>query len=182
VISRALWQSIARTSPTGRILTFHLPQDIQSSGLPVGGVRRTLAGGEKLDIRLPSLDVLGGHPDPDVRRTVAKHDALAFFKVPQQTNNSAIREDEVLKVQRNGLVDWDCVEQLAQLRNILGIESAAHRQHDGATVSLLLNLEHRQRSGRNCRSNRQRLNIGSVGDIHAVEISPVARTWPPLGS
>ena len=131
---------------------------------------------KRLDIRLPSLDVLGGHPDPDVRRTVAKHDALAFFELPQQTNNNAIREDEVLKVQRNGHVDWDCVEQLAQLRNIRGIESAAHRQHDGAPVSLLLNLQHRPRSGRNCRSNRQRLNIGSVGDIHAVEISPVART------
>jgi hypothetical protein len=175
VISRALLQSIAQSPPTGRILTFHLPQDVESSGLPVGDVRQ-IAGGEKLDIRLPSLDVLGGHPDPDVRRTVAKHDTLAFFELPQQTNNNAIREDEVLKVQRNGLVDWDCVEQLAQLRNILGIESAAHRQHDGAPVSLLLNLEHRPRSERNCRSNRQRLNIGSVGDIHAVEISPVART------
>ena len=29
-----------------------------------------------------SLDVLGCHPAPDVRRTVAKHNALADFKRP----------------------------------------------------------------------------------------------------
>ena len=47
--------------------------------------------------RAASVRLLGGHPDPDVRRTVAKHDALAFFELPQQTNDSAIREDEVLE-------------------------------------------------------------------------------------
>jgi hypothetical protein len=142
----------------------------------------SLANGEKLDAGLRSLNVLGGHPDPDVRRTVAKHDTPVFFELPQQTNNSPIREDQVSKVQRNGPVDRDCVEQLAQLPDILGMESTAHRQHDGAPVSRPLNLEHRPHSGRNCRSNRQRLNIGSVADTHAVQISPVARTWLPLGS
>src|SRR5436309_2894992 len=28
----------------------------------------------------------------------------------------------------------------------------------------------------------QRLNIGSDADTHGVQISPVVRTWPPLGS
>jgi hypothetical protein len=93
LVERDFASASAKHCSTGRILTFHLPQDIEPSGLPVGDMRRTLAGGEELDIRLPSLDVLGGHPDPDVRRTVAKHDALAFFELPQQTNNSPIRED-----------------------------------------------------------------------------------------
>ena len=76
-----------------RTRRFGSRQDFESAGCRVGDVRRNLASGKRLDARLRSLDVLGAHPDPDVRRTVTKHDTPAFFKLPQQTNNSAIRED-----------------------------------------------------------------------------------------
>jgi hypothetical protein len=137
----------------------------------------SLANVEKLDTRLRSLNVLGGHPDPDVRRTVAKHDALAGLEFPQKTDDVTIREYQVRKVQHDGCAARDCVERLAELADVLGVEATADRQHDGSAVSRAMNFEHLGCSERNCRSNRKRVNLKGVRRRQTGEISPVAKSW-----
>ena len=100
-----------------------------------------------------SLNAFGGHPDPDVLWTVAKHDAPPGLEFPQKTDDVTIREYQVGKVQHDGCAARDCVERLAELADVLGVESTADRQDDGSAVSRALNLEHRTCSERKCRSN-----------------------------
>jgi hypothetical protein len=97
------------------------------------------------------------HPDPYVLWTVAQHDAPAGLEFPQKTDDLAIREYQVGKVQHDGCAARDCVERLAELADVLDVEATADRQDDGSAVSCALNLEHRGCSERNCRSNRKRV-------------------------
>ena len=64
-------------------------------------------------LRWRSARVESCHPAPDVRRTVAKHDALAVLEFPQKTDDVTIREYQVRKIQHNGCAARDCVERLA---------------------------------------------------------------------
>jgi hypothetical protein len=56
---------------------------------------------------LLGLIVLGRHPRPDVRRTVAKHSTPAGFVPSQDTDRVTICEDQISKIQ-----DKDTPERL----------------------------------------------------------------------
>ena len=86
--------------------------------------------------------LISGHPDADVRWTVAKHSALAGFAVAQQAHGVTIRQDQVGQVQHHLGTSRFCVDHLAQLAHALGVEAAANREHDGP-ASGALNLQQR---------------------------------------
>jgi hypothetical protein len=97
--------------------------------------------------------LLCGHPGADVRRTVAKHNAITGFAVAQVPNGVMIGEDHIREVQRHDGTGRFRVYQLAQLADVLGVESTADREHDGP-VHRALNLQQRHdRTSRNYRSS-----------------------------
>ncbi len=63
------------------------------------------------------------HPAPDVRRTVAKHNALTFTPA-QETDGFTIDENQVLEVQHDGPACRFHREQLEQLAYVVGFKSA----------------------------------------------------------
>jgi len=83
-----------------------------------------------------------GHPDADVRRTVARDEAIGGFAIAQLANGVAIGENQVREVQHHDVTGRFCVYQLAQLGYILSVESTADREHDGP-VHRSLNLQQR---------------------------------------
>jgi hypothetical protein len=85
---------------------------------------------------------LCGHPPADVRRRVAKNNAIARFALAQVANGVPIGEDQVRQVQHDDVTDRFCVYQLAQLDDILTIESTADREHHGP-LHRALNLQQR---------------------------------------
>jgi hypothetical protein len=99
-------------------------------------------------------------PDPDVRRTVAKHDALTGFAVAQQAHGVTIRQDQIGQVQHHHGTGQFCVNQLAQLAYVLGVEAAADREQDGPVRRTLNLQQHHNRAERNCRSSH---SDGSYG-------------------
>jgi len=84
----------------------------------------------------------GGHPGADVRWTVAKDNAITGFAVAQVANGVTIGEDQIREVQQHDCTGRFCVYQLAQLADVLSVESTADREHDGP-VHRALNLQQR---------------------------------------
>jgi hypothetical protein len=83
-----------------------------------------------------------GHPPSDVRRRVAKDNAITGFAVAQVANGVSIGEDQVCEVQHHDFTGRFCVYQVAQLDYILSVESTADRQHHGP-LRRALNLQQR---------------------------------------
>jgi hypothetical protein len=83
---------------------------------------------------------LCGHPGADVRRTVAKHNAISGFVVPKVANDVPIGEDQIREVQHHDGIGRFCVDQFAQLAHVFCVESTADREHEGR-VPPALNLE-----------------------------------------
>ena len=83
---------------------------------------------------------LCGHPGADVRRTVAKHNAISGFVVPKVANDVPIGEDQIREVQHHDGIGRFCVDQFAQLAHVFSVESTADREHEGR-VPPALNLE-----------------------------------------
>src|ERR1700752_1773381 len=96
--------------------------------------------------RACSPNVLGCHPQSDVGRTIAEHDALAGLEFPQKTDYVTIREYQVREVQHDGCADRNGVERLAEFVDVVGVETTADRQYDGCAFSRALDLEHCGRS------------------------------------
>src|SRR5260370_23471856 len=75
----------------------------------------------------------------------------------QKADGLTICEEQIRKVERDGVALRQCVERLTQLADILGAESAADDQDRDRTVGRALYLEHqRGYAGCNSRSNRKR--------------------------
>jgi hypothetical protein len=89
-----------------------------------------------------SINLLCGHPDADVRCTVAKDNAITGFAVAQGANGVTIGEDQIREVQHYDGTGRFCVDQLAQLADVLNVELTADREHDGP-VHRALNLQQR---------------------------------------
>src|SRR6266480_2692914 len=60
---------------------------------------------------------VAGHPGPNVRRTVAKHDAVCFAR-SQETNGVAVHENQVLEVQHASRATLVCGEQRGQFADV----------------------------------------------------------------
>jgi len=86
--------------------------------------------------------LISGHPDADVRWTVAKDNAIAGFAVAQGANGVPIGEDQIRAVQHHDGTGRFRVYQLAQLAYVLSVEPTADREHDGP-VHRALNLQQR---------------------------------------
>jgi|GEM_PF-3882411 len=111
-----------------------------------------------------SMILLCRHPGADVRRAVAKHNALAGFAVAQQAHGVTIRQDQIGQVQHHDGTSRFSVDQPAQLADVLSIESTADREHNGR-LHRALNLQQRHGCAeRNCRSKRKRLNLKVLVD------------------
>ena len=82
-------------------------------------------------------------PPSNVRRTVPKHNSPRSLAVAQKADGLTICEEQILKVERDGVALPQNVERLTQLVDILCVESAADGQHRDRTVSRALYLEHR---------------------------------------
>ena len=72
-----------------------------------------------------------GHPSADVRRRVAKDNAITGFAVAQAANGVPIGEDQVREVQHHDFTGRFCVYRVAQLDYIFGVKSTADREHHG---------------------------------------------------
>ena len=83
---------------------------------------------------------LCGHPGADVRRTVAKHNAISGFVVAKVANDVPIGEDQIREVEHHDGIGRFRVDQFAQLDHIFSVESTADREHEGR-VPPALNLE-----------------------------------------
>ena len=106
-----------------------------------------------------SLILLCGHPDTDVRWTVAKDNAITSFAVAQVANGVTNPEDQVREVQHHEGTGRFRVYQSAQLARALGIESTAESEHD-AELRRALNLQEcHDRTYCNYRSNWRRLAL-----------------------
>ena len=92
--------------------------------------------------RASSMILLWRHPDADICGTVAKDDASAGCAIAQVADGVTIGEDQIRKVQDHDGTGRFCVDQLAQLAYVLGVESTAEREHDGP-VHRALNLQQR---------------------------------------
>jgi hypothetical protein len=87
-------------------------------------------------------------PGPDVRRTVAKLDAIGFAP-PQEPDNVSIHEDYVLEVQCKGPVCPFGSKQCGQFVYIALFETATHREHN-LTISESLDFAHRSSRRTGC--------------------------------
>ena len=74
---------------------------------------------------------LCGHPPADVRRRVAKNNAIARFALAQVANGVPIGEDQIREVQHHDGTGRFCVDQLAELAHVFSVESTADREHGG---------------------------------------------------
>jgi hypothetical protein len=88
------------------------------------------------------MTLVRGHPGADVRRAVAKHNAISGLVVAQVPDGVPIGEDQIRQVQYHDDTGWFCVDQLAQLAHVLSIESTADREHEGR-LQPALNLQQR---------------------------------------
>jgi hypothetical protein len=84
--------------------------------------------------------LLRSHPGPDIRRTVAKHNAISGFVVAKAANDVPIGEDQIREVQHHDGIGRFCVDQFAQLAHVFSVESTADREHEGG-VPPALDLE-----------------------------------------
>jgi hypothetical protein len=99
------------------------------------------------------LIVVAGHPRPDVRGTVAKHNTPASFVLSQETDGLTIGEDQIGKIQHNDIAGRLCIDYLAQLVHIVSVKVTADREHNRSAAHAM-NLQHRPRcSERNCQAS-----------------------------
>ena len=89
-----------------------------------------------------SIILLSGHPEADVRWTVVKDNAITGFAVAQGANGVTIGEEHIREVQDHDGAGRFCIDQLAQLADVLSVELTADREHDGP-VHRALNLQQR---------------------------------------
>jgi hypothetical protein len=79
-------------------------------------------------------------PYPDVRRAVAKRDAIAFAST-KEADCVSIHEDDVLEIQHKGSAPRFIGEQRGQLAYVVGIELTTHGEHDVA-ICIALDFQH----------------------------------------
>jgi hypothetical protein len=89
-----------------------------------------------------SMILFCGHPSADVRRTVAKHNAINGFVVAQVANGVPIGENQIREVQHHDGTGRFCFDHVAQLAHVLNVESTADCEHE-VRVHPALNLQER---------------------------------------
>jgi hypothetical protein len=99
--------------------------------------------------------MLAHHPGPDVRGTIAEDNASSSFVLSQETDGVTIGEDQVRKIQDKGTPGRLCIDDPAQLVDIVGVKLTADRQHSLSAAGAM-NFQHRPlRSERNCHATRK---------------------------
>jgi hypothetical protein len=84
--------------------------------------------------------LLCGHPGADIRRTVAKHNAISGFVVAKVGDDVPIGEDQIREVEHHDGLGRFCVDQFAELAHVFSVESTADREHE-SRVPKALNLK-----------------------------------------
>src|SRR5262249_15424713 len=79
-------------------------------------------------------------PFPDIRWTVAKHDAVAFAD-PQKSDNLSIHENHVFEVQHEGPAGGLRGEERSEFAHIVGSEPTADSE-DHLAVCAALDFQH----------------------------------------
>jgi hypothetical protein len=96
-----------------------------------------------------TLIMLGRHPRPDVRGTIAKDDTSPSFILSQKADGVTIGENQVRKIQDKDTSGRLSIDYLAQLAHIVRIKSTADREHNLSPAGAM-NFQHRpHRSERN---------------------------------
>jgi hypothetical protein len=89
-----------------------------------------------------SADVCIFQPLSNVGWTVPKHNSPGGLAVAQKADGLTIREEQIRKVERDGVAVRYYVERLTQLVDILCAEPTADRQHRGRAVGRALYPQH----------------------------------------
>src|SRR5258706_8381542 len=121
----------------------------------VGDAAATLSAGASVFAN--AADASTFQPRSNARRTVPEHNLPGGLAVAQEADGLTIREEQIRKVECDGVVLRQHVERLTQLVDILCVEPAADGQHRTRADGCALYLEHRPGcAGRNFRSNQKR--------------------------
>jgi hypothetical protein len=90
------------------------------------------------------LIVLASYPGPDVRGTVAKHNAPARFVLSQEADGVTIGQNQIRQIQDKDAASRLDVDELTQFVHIVGVKLTADRE-DNPSAAGAMDSQHRPR-------------------------------------